>query len=220
MKKFCIVGLMGACMACSALQVDLARINGYFTFPGGEFNVAAVNQTDPLFVQMLSHYSASTIVASPYGGVGFETFCNNGSTGLQNSPQNGTLSLNNISQGASWLYWQFALGTLAGYNYTPGTGRDASAYALQNAIWYFDGTGGADLSLTAPGVAAFIALGNANGGTNAGSTHGVEELDLTYNGVAAQPMLAIVTPDGGSTIILLGMALTGVGVFTRRFFRA
>lgn len=45
-----------------------------------------------------------------------------------------------ISVGTAWLYYNFAKGTLAGYMYDSGeTAREASALALQKAIWYLEG---------------------------------------------------------------------------------
>jgi hypothetical protein len=66
---------------------------------------------------------------------------------------------------------------------------------------------------------AFAMFGNSD--TNAANgAYGVQEMLLSYNGAPAQPMLVILTPDGGSTVILLGMALTGIAVLTRRLVRA
>ena len=54
---------------------------------------------------------------------------------------------------------------------------------------------------------------------------GVMVLDITgANGVDAQDMLAPVAtpalPDGGATLLLLGIGLSGVGMVSRRFRRA
>jgi hypothetical protein len=231
MKKiYTIIGLMGVAIGfqCSALTVDVTRVNGYYTYPGGEFNIASVNPTDPQFLTILGRYSPSAIVDGP-NGVGFETFCNSGNTGLQGNPQTGTPVALNVSLGGAWLYSQFAAGTLAGYDYSVSgaggifTSRAQAAYALQNAIWGLNGTGANDFDASAYGLSYFLGLtysmfGN-NETNNSAGAYGVEELYLTYNGTEAQPMLVLV-PDGGSTIILLGMALTGVGFFTRRFLRA
>lgn len=190
--------------------------------------------------QELSHFnsnpSTQTIVTGP-NGLGFETFCNSGFVEVQNNPQNGTFIPNNVAWGTAWLYSQFAAGTLAGYDYSvSGSGgtsfanRMGAAYALQNAIWELDGTGGSYLNTGAGGITVFLteaataaALAGVSSDTVAANgAFDVEELYLTYNGQPSQPMLGfgIPVPDGGSTIILLGMALTGIGLFTRRFLRA
>ncbi len=38
----------------------------------------------------------------------------------------------------AYLYTKFVSGTLAGYDYTPSTGRIFSAKALQDVIWYIE----------------------------------------------------------------------------------
>ena len=43
-----------------------------------------------------------------------------------------------LSKGTSWLYSQFAAGKLADYQYNYGSGRVASATALQNAFWFLE----------------------------------------------------------------------------------
>lgn len=44
-----------------------------------------------------------------------------------------------LAAGTAWLYERFRTGALAadGYDYNPGSGRQASAMALQDAIWMF-----------------------------------------------------------------------------------
>jgi hypothetical protein len=231
MKRICISGvLMGVAIAlqCSALTVDITRVNGYYQYPGGEFNVTSVNPSDPQFLAILGHYSPSAIVSG-----GFETFCNSGNTGLQGNPQTATIIPNNVSLGGAWLYSQFALGILSGYDYNPSgafgifASRADAAYALQNAIWALNQTGANDLNTGAFGYSYFMGLAFGmfgNSETNAANgAYGVEELYLSVtspNGgqIVAQPMLVLV-PDGGSTVILLGMALAGIGYFSRRLVR-
>jgi hypothetical protein len=43
-----------------------------------------------------------------------------------------------LDAGSDYLYFHFARGDLTGYDYTPGAGRQASASALQEAIWYLE----------------------------------------------------------------------------------
>jgi hypothetical protein len=244
MKKYyllsVVAGIAFASFQCSALLVDVTRVtdplgNPYFTYPGGEFNVALAAQdttpSDATFFNndILANYSSAAIVDGP-NGIGFETFCNSGSTGLQNNPQQASFTTEFVSLGGAWLYSQFAQGILSGYDYNPDasggifTSRAQAAYALQNAIWGLDGTGGEDLNTGATGYSYYIDLAYSmfgNSDTNAADgAYGVQELLLSYNDAPAQPMLVIVTPDGGSTVILLGMALTGIAVLTRRLVRA
>jgi hypothetical protein len=50
-------------------------------------------------------------------------------------PQGGDL----LSPETAFLYSQFRAGTLIGYDFTIGPGRESSARALQAAIWYLEG---------------------------------------------------------------------------------
>ena len=43
-----------------------------------------------------------------------------------------------LSIGVAWLYHEFQIGQLSGYNYTPGAGREASANDLQDTIWWLE----------------------------------------------------------------------------------
>jgi hypothetical protein len=223
MRKLCLlIALTGllASYQCFALTVNINREPGYAQVPGGEFNVSLdpSDAGDPVFASILSHYDASTTV-----GGGFETFCLSETTELLGNPQNGTLTPSGVAAGTAWLYSQFVNQSLAGYNYTPGAGRIASAWALQNAIWELQGT-----SVLDPTAAAYYynlavtSLGLANALALTGG-YSVDALDLTYanpNGgqIVSQPMLAVV-PDGGATVMLLGLAL-GSFCFVSRKMRA
>jgi hypothetical protein len=203
--------------------VNVTRIDGYYTFPGGEFNVASV-ASDPNFTKILGEYAPSAIVNG-----GFETFCDSTSTGIQNNPLNGMIAPGDVTIGAAWLYWQFSQGTLSGYDYlntTPGgsgnSGRAKSAYALQQALWVLDGQTGGDVVPSAGAYylnLAYSMFGNTETNANNG-TYRVQELFLSYvnpNGgqTVSQPMLVTV-PDGGLTMILLGVALSGLGLVFRK----
>lgn len=137
------------------------------------------------------------------------------------SPPPGSDGGDILSQATSWLYSQFAQGLLAGYDYSNSVSRKASALALQEAIWYFEH----EILLTAVQQAAnvYIGLGNAHGGF-ANSTpgqNGVYALNLSNSTTRdGQDVLYFDdgrrVPDGGASIMLLGIALGGVGL-ARRF---
>lgn len=148
-----------------------------------------------------------------------------------------------ITLGTAWLYSQFAAGTLTGYAYSGsaatfgGTGwtslRGQSAAALQAAIWYLEGqvtlsqAGGAanpDLALlttpTGSGGLGLASLSSALvsdvGGFN------VDVMNIGDPGVyqyQAQLVIGNSTsvPDGGTTVMLMGIALGGLALLKRKF---
>jgi hypothetical protein len=46
---------------------------------------------------------------------------------------------NPLSIGTAWLYHEFQKGTLKGYDYIPGVGREGTAAELQHTIWWLEG---------------------------------------------------------------------------------
>ena len=98
----------------------------------------------------------------------------------------------------AFLYYNFRMGTLAGYDY--GAGRQASAGELQAAIWYIQGNqaGGANNTFVALAEAAI--LGNQWSGI--GNVRVLNVYD--GNGALAQDQLTIVPAPGAA-------ALAGVG---------
>lgn len=239
MKKVFLLALMTGTLAayqCLALNVNVNRYNGYFgavagEYEGGEFTISGATSADtssPLFQQIISHYDSSTIVNG-----GFESFCLSINTELLPNPQGATVTPSGVAEGVAWLYSQFVNQTLAGYDYTPGgaaaaggtgTGRANSAFKLQNAIWALEGESGYD----AGAAAYYVGLATTHFGSltaaeaAANGDFGVDKMLLTYPSggqTYSQPMLAMV-PDGGTTIILLGMALSGIGFFAQKFRKA
>jgi hypothetical protein len=220
MKKLLTLAALSGLLASNALAfvVDVNRPTppGWFTIPGGEFTVTAHNPPDAAFNAIYNNY----VPATQLNG-GFQTFCLSLSTPALGNPENATLVNSGVASGTAFLYNQFARGTLGGYNYV-GT-RAASAAELQAAIWFLQGSpqweinalGGAFTSFNA---ATDMFVLDAAGATG---TYGVEQLQLsTLAGLQSQPMLALVNiPDGGSTIMLLGFALSGFGLLARRIRR-
>ena len=132
-----IVGglLLTACAMTTQAQVNYVVLNeSAYTFDvGGEFSA---NTTQ----NFLGNYSPSALV-----GTAFQTFCIE--TTVDFIP--GDLYTYNLSsvdsrgvaltEGAAYLYYEFAKGTLANYNYTDPTIRKADAGALEAALWWFQG---------------------------------------------------------------------------------
>ncbi len=217
------------------LPTGITRTSGYYQSNGGEFTIGGSGLN-------LSGYVAGPSGTSLASG-SFETFCletdeytfgNAGSYFVNDKALLGGSDTNAgdvLSKGAAWLYAQFASKTWeAGtpvYNYTPGSGRQNSAGLLQNAIWYLENEStGANNSFVAAAVTKFGNLANAKL-DNAAGGYGVYVLN-TFNktnltGYAQDQLYydptGLKTPDGGTTLLLLGVALGGIS-FVRRYVKA
>jgi hypothetical protein len=168
-------------------------------------------------------YTASISLGAIYGGVA-------GGIDHDNNPLTPTTDF--ISLGTAYLYERFAMGTLAGYTYANGALRATSAVMLQEAIWYLED----EISLNAAQKAANVFLTGVGGaitlfgdGTGVG-VGGAKANNTVYNvaalnlgGVAPnqkQDQLILhdngfTVPDGGLTVMLLGLAVSGLA-FVRR----
>lgn len=126
-----------------------------------------------------------------------------------------------LSIGTAWLYSQFAQGILSGYDYS-GSGRTSSAGLLQHAIWALED----ELTDPSPGSNIFFDLAMTHGGQDnyTSGLFGVWVLNNTAGTTKKQDMLfygAVPSaggsvPDGGSTLILLGLAAGGLSVMGRQ----
>ena len=132
-----------------------------------------------------------------------------------------------ISVGTGWLYKQFATGsweTGLSYDYSnPGrSGAGSSAYFLQRAIWWLEGEEGVNYSASNPYMAAVVAKFGSQDNAKADGAWDYEvwALNLTNpsTGAVAQDQLVYmhVVPDGGLTLMLLGLGLGGVGLVSRK----
>ncbi len=135
-----IVCLLTATVVSADPSVRLTRVSGYYSGNGGEFLLtpdaeftSLTGETDPYssfclekneYVSPGSWYDVAVATEALFGGT------NHGASG----PQGG----DPLDPMTAYLYTQFRAGTLAGYNYTAGSGRSASAKALQEVIWYIE----------------------------------------------------------------------------------
>jgi hypothetical protein len=204
-----------------ATGITVVRTSGYYdtSYGGGEFTLKGSPWANP------KHYAAATLVAG-----GFQTFCLERNEFLSGQPFDGWLntaavagglaggSPDPISIGTAWLYKQFAEGTLAGYDYTPGPDREASARALQEAIWMLE-----DELPVGPNpyislvISTFGSLASAKADyTSVGPNYTVRAINLySADGTKRQDML-VYLPDGGMTLILMGGGLLGLALIRRK----
>jgi hypothetical protein len=120
-----------------------------------------------------------------------------GGVGGQTSP-----GFDPLDERTAYLYYNFRYGTLAGYDYTP-SGRQASAAALQQAIWFIEGEGGTNN--------AFVALAEAAIANSLWSGIGdVRVLNLSNGEFPnAQDQLTIIPTPGAIALGSLGLIAAG-----------
>lgn len=239
-----LAGALAAPAANAAMQVTVN--GGSFQFgSGGEFTGT------PLGGLQVGPYSAATLQG--YAPGTFPTFCLERSETLSfGSTYNVAVSQaaklggggsvggqDPISKGTAFLITEFAMGTLAGYdfgnsgvNYNTGTnGRLGAAGLLQEAIWYLEDEQNA-LSLVQGGGAGtnpFVTIAISQfGGTlagakaDAGGATGARVLNLTNSLGERRQDLLVVVPEPGTYIAgaLLGLPFLAGAVRRMRRNRA
>ncbi|MBP7827050.1 MAG: VPDSG-CTERM sorting domain-containing protein [Verrucomicrobia bacterium] len=237
MKKILAATILAGAMVATSVwaipssgEIDVTRNVNYFGSGavGGETTLTAAGNTAPFSFQTFcieynervgdnpQYYEINPYDAAVAGGLGgWKTLPDN----TQGDP---------ISLGTAYLYSQFAKGTLAGYDYTPGAGREASALKLQYAIWWLEDevgeTWGKEFRslLMAPELAQLRAEYNITDEdgwkADANGAFGVKVLNVYNYGrdeslIYRQDFLQV--PDGGLTLAFLGMGLAGLAGMRR-----
>jgi hypothetical protein len=229
-----LAGAMAASNLFAAMQVKLYNdTSSYSDGQGGEFQ--AVGNSDLNSVVNWSAYNTgSTYNTAGAGNSYFQTFCTEtaeefspGSTYPVTSIGNNALYAGTghavpITLGVAYLYSQFAAGKLAGYDYTYGSGRTASAAVVQAAIWSLLGesfggqptpqlAGFAYADLVSSGIAQADWTKASNG------AYGVADMTLDNPG-QAQDQLVMAVPET-TTIIAGALLLLPLGASTLRILR-
>jgi hypothetical protein len=231
MKKAIITGMaalaLGLATSASAAFIGLSgtgttvRTPGYSPNPSsGEFTFTITSGPANL-TDSLGYTSATSL-----GKNSFQTFCleldeavaSNGNFVINSEADAGGTNTNAgdpLGAGTAWLYSQFARGVLVNYDYTPGVGRETSAGLLQEAIW------GLEDEIAAPVANPYYILGMANGGkadadVGANSVYVLNNTRVTAAGTFLRQDFLIHVPEGGSTLIVLGLSLCGLSLFRSR----
>jgi len=200
---------------------------GYRSGPGGEFQAELISDWtftpvslpggyDPGFETFCLERSEYIRFGTTYY-VGFSNDAIYGGVGGQDPPGSGKDPLNPMT---AYLYSQFITGSLSGYDYTGGSGRVASADALQDAIWYIE-----DEITSLPSVLATTFYNEAddavNGPSPTWSGLGTVQVMNVYPSSAltcgaAQDQLVMRPIPAPGAIILGGIGVLFVGWMRRR----
>ncbi len=105
----------------------------------------------------------------------------------------------------AYLYCEFVKGTLPGYDYTPGLGRENSARNLQTAIWYLEQeTAYNDYNILSSEAQAFVVLANANDPGTIGCTRVLNLWEDNPLGKIPHQDMLVCIPEP-ATLSLLGL---------------
>lgn len=232
MNKLTILAVTAAfAAATSAFATPEVKVTGnpWQNNEGGEFTVIPnAEALSALGTPNLAPYISSYNALALYGN-GFQSFCleKNEEVNLGSSypygVSTGAISGGNgggnpdvVSRGVGFLYSEFAKGNLAGYFSANDLTRNQNAGLLQAAIWSLED----ETPDKAPGINVFYDLAVnhfgsiASAKTDGGYEYGVYALNLGTN--VQDVLIYKSVPDGGTTLMLIGIAFGGVSFLRRK----
>ncbi len=235
LKNALLVGAIASLGLSTAVAIPQVTMRTFDAGSGGNYRADPNSELD----WVISNYA----LGKSTDGTWFGTFCiekneyfSNGGTydvELNNGSINGGVSgavggKDIISIGTAYLYEQFALGTLSGFNFGDTNISSIvreSAKQLQNTIWYLEGEiTSAAQGYGSAGFGSFLTLaqGVANYADNyTGSA--VRVMNLTSNNgqnFHQDQLVYAGVPDTGATLSLLALGLIGLSAARRRFSQA
>ena len=202
----CLIGVFTSSLMASS-TVYVTRTNGCYSGSGGEFTLTptgVAGLTDGVSIETFCvEYSEHIYMNDTYDAVVNTKAMNGGVTPAGTGDP--------IDPKTAFLYNSFLDGTLTGYNYTPGTGREASAKALQDVIWYIEDERSQTWTTNDNSLQdIFYREALSCGWTDIGS---VRVLNLTQNGQLRQDQLCRLNTYKMNTVPAPGAVLLGgIGV--------
>jgi len=227
MKKTLALLAILAAPALYAASIEFEDGYGpYQVGQGGEFTFGETG------LSLNGYVSGTTANVLGAGDQSFQSFCVSpvyvyAGVNYTVTPSDFTDEDNQLNAGIAWLYSQFATGGNFGGNatYYYGAGRTTSAAQLQDAIWALVGNSDLTSEVGLPvgydssnpfesaAVKEFGSWTAATAGVPIWSD-GVSILLLNNDGDAQSQLYHV--PDGGATMVLLGIALSGLAIYRRR----
>ena len=216
-KVVCIAAicLVAGASAVAVPTVTVTRIGGYYSGNGGEFTLTPNNDLKNITAET-GPFQTFCIEKQEYVGVGgtYDVVVSTEAIGggINDGP-NGPSGGDPLDPMTAYLYSRFRAGTLAGYKYTPGSDRAASAGALQKVIWYIEDE---DFRTWTPGDNSledkFYTAAQNSGWTDIGNVRVLNLYAHDHLGdkaYAKQDQLVLVPAPGA--ILLGGIGITIVG---------